>query len=124
MIDYQVVCPHVADYTTAAVAFWPPNATAAVIPDEPPPYVSHDVAEAWLVAGLRAARNALRDPHAADGIIDHRPGVVSLAEEDEDRAAVCINADTTTGSAQEKLGAGEICTINDGFCISNGGYFN
>jgi hypothetical protein len=77
-----VVCLQVSNYTSPPVAFWPPNAPP-VLPDEPPPSVSLGVAGTWLVGGLRATRDVLRQ--AAVGA--EGPTSFSLAAGDEQAPA-------------------------------------
>jgi hypothetical protein len=85
-----VLCMQVTDYTTPAVAFWPPSAPP-VLPDEPPPSVSVELASAWLASGLRAARTALRkamdDDMASVTGTDEGPAALSLAADSGGDAA-------------------------------------
>jgi hypothetical protein len=76
-----VICLQVSTYAPR-IAFWPTNALP-VLPDEPPPSVSLDVARAWLVGGLRAAHHVLSQ--AADGA--EQPAAFSLAASDEQDTA-------------------------------------
>ena len=72
-----VIFPHVINYT-APTAFWPPSAPP-VLPGEPLPSVSVELAADWLAAGLRAARAALSQ--AAAGA--EEPTAFSLATGEE-----------------------------------------